>query len=263
MITTNSKKAKSIPDGSFTLGLGNPRQQSVNCLSNNDEAVSWVCTSGVDFKIDIQSQDDASRQQHLSIQSGRTAGQSLYGEQPFSIDRASLNPIHESVPSERGASYLFRASYDRTVLLAESQLSFLGSATPSEFPNPRASLSPDDRPWLCYFNNTSIEGLIFTSQRATPLTNTTKDSLNNSTETSSSKSFPFIMQITEQWRAGGTSAYCEQLASTKGRSRTTDTPKYFLNTTVIPVVSDISLNSQKQRRSDSSESACECQWVVQ
>lgn len=260
MVTTNSKKVTPIPDGSFTLDLGYPRQQSVNCLSKNEESVSWICTSGVALNIEIQSQENPSRQQHLSIQSSRIIDQSLYGEQSFSISQASLAPIQDSTPSEHTASHLFLASYDRTILLPESQLSFLNPPTPSESPTPKAPLSPDDRPWLCHFNNTSIEGLIYTSQRATTVTNTTKSANGNATEVSS-RPFPFIVQITERWQADGTQAYCEQLTSNKGRGRTSGAPKYFLNTTDVLVGAGGSLGRRERR--DGEGGACECQWVVQ
>ena len=250
-----------MPDGTFRLELGYPRQQSAACLSDNDESISWSCALGAVLDLEVH-QEETLKQQILEIQSNRNIDESAYGEQSFSMSEVALERTNDTKAKGIDATHIFRTIYNRTVLLPASQLPFVDSTQQSDHSELRDSLSHNDRPWLCYFNNTSLEGQIYTSQSASTVSNSTVHMRTNSTEAVPA-AFPYVIQITEQWYANGTKAYCEQLATAKDRSRTSSAVRYFLNTTDTSIVSGVPLGSQVKKRLDRSSIACQCQWVLQ
>lgn len=178
---------------------------------------------------------------------------SSYGEQPFSLRSAALTLVAAS-------TYSFRGVYDRTVLVAGPQLSF---KEPSHRPRPRTR-SAAGNAWLCFFNDTVVQGLVYASQPTTH--NTTTAAATNAT----TPSFPFALHLTQEWIANGTRAYCEeQKVNDDGRMRSAaDAPKYFLNTTAASSASR-RRGAKRNAGVEGMEEApveegtgCECEWVV-
>ncbi|KAF1968162.1 hypothetical protein BU23DRAFT_267872 [Bimuria novae-zelandiae CBS 107.79] len=260
--TMDSSKGTAIPVGSFALNLDFPRQQSSACLADNRESASWLCPSQAVILVQIESQEIVPKKRLLSLQSMHGQDMKVYGERPFMVSELVLDQIRDSERSDHAEVYAFRALYDRTVLVEESALSFVGSSKQSGPSKATARFPPNERPWLCYFNNTSVEGVFDTYQFATTIGNSTNEANFNATAVPSS-SFPFRTQITEQWLANGTRAYCEQQTLTGGRLRATGAPKYFLNTTDISTVFDTSVHKQTERQTYIPENACSCQWIAQ
>lgn len=231
-------------------------------MSDNDESVSWSCTLGAVLDLEIH-QESTLKGQLLSIESHAKVDESRsYGEQFFSMSGVALDRIDNSKAKRSDATHEFRTFYNRTVLLPGSQLPFVDSSPQSGHSELRSRQSQDDPPWLCYFNDTSLEGRIYTFQSASAAVNSTARLERNFTE-AVPPAFPFVIQITEQWYANDTKAYCEQVASAKDRSRTSSTLKYFLNTTDTSIASSMPLGGQTRKRSDQSKSVCQCQWVLQ
>lgn len=184
-----------------------------------------------------------------------------YGDQLPPEITADFDTIYATEHSDGGPVYRFQALYDRIVLLADTQLSFLGQSTQNS--ETKGKINPNDSPWLCYFNNTLMEVFIYMSQRAATATNSTP-SANDTTKTGTSPPFPFVVQIYEQWVYNETRAFCEQQnVSDHGALRKSDAPRYFLSTTDPSSVYDPSVGRHTKQQAGIAESACQCQWIVQ
>lgn len=195
---------------------------------------------------------------------------SILGQQHFSLSPATLDLVNVSEQQENRAAYHFRASYDRTVLVAENQLSFT-NAQPTTASDPRSKLAPKDRPWLCYFKNTIVEGYIYPSLPISTTNNNTNFK-NGSVTTSAATPpppLPYVVNISEQWQSNNTRAYCEQhTVLDNGQLRNNGGPKYFLSTGDSTVAlsatsGNSTANNRAKRQQDISEDACQCQWTVQ
>ncbi|KAF2438430.1 hypothetical protein P171DRAFT_477322 [Karstenula rhodostoma CBS 690.94] len=262
-VTTSpiSPSSPSLPLGSFSLNLNTPRQQSSACLSDSDDADAWACTSKAVLHVAVNSSESPLTHPNLSIRSTSGTGTSSYGEQFPSTITAEFDTIYTKENSDGGPIYHFQAFYDRIILLANSQLSFLGQSQHET--ETRGKIQPDDSPWLCYFNSTILEVFIYMSQRAATATNSTH-SANATTETTSSPPFPFVVQILEQWVQNGTRAYCEQQnVSEHGALRKSDAPRYFLSTTDTAYIYGSSVDKGTKQQAGIAEGACQCQWMVQ
>jgi hypothetical protein len=253
----------SIPVGSSTLNLNTPRQQSSACLSDNDDTDAWTCTSETVLHVVVSSPESHLNQPNLSLQSTNSTDTSSYGEQfPLNIT-PEFDPVYATDHSDEGRIYRFKALYDRIVLLADAQLSFLGQSQHEAGRGTRGKLSPDDAPWLCYFNNTIMEVFVYMSQRVATASNATNGA-NHTTETPSPPPFPFVVQISEQWVQNGTRAYCEQQnVSEQGALRKSDTPRYFLSTAPTSSVYGSPIDKSTKQQAGIAEGACQCQWIVQ
>lgn len=252
-----------FPIGSFTLKLATPLQQSTACLTDSDDADAWACTSEAVLSIGISPPTGPSKQQTLSIRSANQTEQSGYGEQTIAVTTAESISAHAQEQPEENLHH-FRAFYNRTVLLAEAQLSFSRPAQQGPEGQTKSTVSPEENPWLCYFNNSIIDIVIYTSQHATTVTNGTQGSDYNTTRSHTGANFPFVVQISEKWNPNGMRAYCEQQkVSEHNRMRTNDAPKYFLNTSDAGKAYDSAIESSTKPQAGLVESTCQCQWKVQ
>ncbi|KAK7192073.1 glucan 4-alpha-glucosidase [Paraphaeosphaeria sporulosa] len=253
----------SIPLDTFSLNLSTPRQQSSACLSDSDDADAWPCTSQAKLHISVSSSERPLSQLELTIQKTSGTGTSSYGQQFPPTISAEFDPIYPMNDSDEEVIWHFQASYDRIVLLANDELSFHGQPQHEAERETSGKISPNDSPWVCYFNNTIMEVFVYASQRAGTATNSTQGA-NNTTETSSLPAFPFVIQIFEQWIQNGTRAYCEQQkVSEWGALRKSDAPRYFLSTTDATSVYASSIDKKTKQQAGVSDSACQCQWIVQ
>ncbi|KAF9736855.1 hypothetical protein PMIN06_004394 [Paraphaeosphaeria minitans] len=253
----------SLPLGTFSLSLNTPRQQSSACLADSDDADAWPCISQANLHVAVSSSELSLSQLELSIRKTSGDDPSSYGQQFPPTITTKFDSIDPPDDPHKEVIWHFQASYDRTTLLANDALSFLGRPQHEVERDTRVKVTPDDNPWLCYFNNTHMDVFVYASQRAATTTSTTHGS-NKTTETSSSPAFPFVVQIFEQWAQNDTKAYCEQQnVSDHGALRKSDAPRYFLSTTdtTSGYASGVGKNTEQQ--AGVAENACHCQWIVQ
>lgn len=74
-----------------------------------------------------------------------------------------------------GAAYYFQAQYNKLVLVPEDAFSPPSGSKkrdfatlPSSWFNRKQFAGPMEKPWLCYWNNTFVEGFIYPKERAIP-----------------------------------------------------------------------------------------------
>jgi hypothetical protein len=210
----------------------------------------------------VSSPESSLNRPNLSIRPTNSTDTSSYGEQfPFNI-KPEFDLAYAADHSDEGPVYHFQASYDRIVLLADDQLSFLGQPQHEAGSERRGKITPGDRTWTCYFNSTVMEVFVYMSQRIATTPNSTNGA-NNTTKASFPLPFPFVVQIIEKWVQNGTRAYCEQQnVSEQGAFRKSDAPRYFLSTTTTSSIYGPPVG-KNTKQSGMAEGACQCQWIVQ
>lgn len=175
------------PTGAWALPLGVAQEQQTGCLLDSSQANAWTCASnGPPLLINISSNTDGGRVCGTA-QLGDINPQGNYfnyGTQPPVMDVSDLEWVIDLDDPRKGPALHFQAYYDKQVLLPEDALSSdtttklrraaaAYGAPPPPPPPPtlpfvaaaqfRRSqrVQTGDEPWLCYWNDTFIEGFIY------------------------------------------------------------------------------------------------------
>ena len=96
----------------------------------------------------------------------------LYGLQTPLLDTKPMELVTDLDFKAYGPAYHFSARYDKLVILPPDELS-LGSGLTKRQDNKyrqRFEVKPSDAPWYCYWNNTYIEGYIYSDDNSTAAT---------------------------------------------------------------------------------------------
>lgn len=191
-----------------------------------------------------------------------------YGLQNPDISLVELTPTDNDPEFvDKGPGYHFRTTYNRTVLLRQEQLPQVPGQTASTDP----SAQPGDRPWLCFFNNTSIEGFVYAHQRSDLSNQSVSIAINGSGifESADIPYFPYELKLVEERLSNSTPPYCQ--------------PQLVHNGTLVPSnegIYSLTINERFMRPVDKRKSkfirreriktqqlavgnSCQCQWMFQ
>jgi hypothetical protein len=121
--------------------------------------------------------DDGETIQVASMGSGPSVpnGSILYGLQTPLLDMQPMQLVLDLDYKALGPAHHFSAFYDKLVILRPEELNNLGSGSASGIKNrqspdvyrQRFQVQPGDYPWYCYWNQTYIEGYIYSEDNST------------------------------------------------------------------------------------------------
>jgi hypothetical protein len=121
--------------------------------------------------------DDGETIQVASMGSGPSVpnGSILYGLQTPLLDMKPLELVLDLDYKALGPAHHFSARYDKLVILRPEELNNLGSGSGLGLTNrqsedafrQRFQVKPGDYPWYCYWNQTYIEGYIYSEDNST------------------------------------------------------------------------------------------------
>jgi hypothetical protein len=253
----------SIKRGVYNLPLGNARLQSSACLAMNNESVAWACTDGGTLRVDVSASASGQVPKTL-ISLGVLAGssQAIYGQRPPEIPLTDVF-LSEDAGESNGPLYSFKTTYNRTVLLHEGQLPQTGQSSNLSASVEGTVIGPEDRLWLCFFNETTVEGYLYaprTSTLAAP---------GNASGTSQPPRFPYILKLVEQRFPNGTRPYCERKKMPgNGQLIPDGTSKQWLSLSepaFLPakVRRDTIFSTRHKRQETPSTNSCRCEWVCE
>lgn len=246
-----------------------PQTQNSACLAQSNESVAWVCFPNT-LGVNILPPPAGQANSLVSLEYTDPASAPKYGLRPFKTSSTLLTPATDSQFPNLGPGLYFRTTYDRTVLFLEDRIVAQGS-TPNLRENWGDSVYPGDRPWLCTFNETVIEGYIYTSQNASRNdTIVLGGGLNGFRRV---QSLPYVIKIIEQRVPNSPQPFCL-------RMQTIDT-----NSTLVPEGDAGAMNLLKlsevvtqprsldgnavpgarlaKRQRMMAANTCRCQWMVQ
>lgn len=272
-----------IKRGQFNIALGDARQQSSTCLSRANESAAWACSNDEVLEITIGADEKTQQPDKttVAIKSTNQRQKAKYGQFPLEILPSLLTPSEDPEAPQKGLAYHFKTSYNRTVLLA-NQDPPIKNMPSGRMAIENSELKEGDKPWLCFFNETIVEGFIYVSLRSS-LTNIT---VSNSTvapggierggsaDPQSVPSLPYTLKLSEQRRPNGPLPYCERrTVSRDGSISSTSTEKLLLmpsdaaftlgSTTARRYMPRSGLSADRKRQTLSSDRSCRCQWMIQ
>jgi hypothetical protein len=266
---STTQDMSSIARGPFAVPIRMPQQQSSACLSRTNESVAWQCASDTTFQLNILPSPMYSNITMITLGSATSMNGTLYhGHQAPNVAPVELRAVSTSPPGNHNSVYHFRTSYDRIVLLKQNDLS------PSD--NPRAqpamrhpTFETDETLWRCVWNDTMIEGYIYSAQRSTITT------MSNSTAPAMVQQLPkmpYSLKIVEQRVPEGRQPYCEKVRiGEQGLEGVGSRESVLLRVAEMGEAGvknrDVRMRfRQRMRRQvmDGGGSAsCRCQWMVQ
>jgi hypothetical protein len=253
-----SRGSPPIPKGTYSLALGNARQQSSGCLAMNNESVAWACTNGRSLKVDIST---SSASTMISLGSLGSSNQSMYGQQSQEVAVTELHPGEALDYMGHRPLYTFQTTYNRTVLLPTAQLRQGGESSNPTLDVEGMIINPGEKPWLCFFNDTIIEGFVYAPKNSTVLLPA------NSSETAPITRFPYILRLRERRFPNGTRPYCEQrTVSESGELIPDGTSKQYLSfsepTFLLAAANGYRTFRNRHRRQEAPvTNSCQCEWV--
>jgi hypothetical protein len=255
-----NRSSPDISQGVYSLALGNARQQSSSCLAMNNESIAWSCTDGINLRIDISTTSSTTI---VSLGLLQPSDQLMYGQQPPEVYPTELHLGADADAMGHEPLYSFKTTYNRTVLLPATQLSQIKDATDSISDAAGSIVQPKDSLWLCFFNETTIEGLVYA-----PL-NDTVSRPTKASKTTYTPRFPYILRLIEQHYPNGTLPYCERRKiSEDGRLLSDGTAKHYLSfsepSLLLASANSYSPPSSRHRRDKVTiTDSCRCEWVCE
>ncbi|KAJ4383651.1 hypothetical protein N0V86_001706 [Didymella sp. IMI 355093] len=176
-----------------------------------------------------------------------TANKSVHcGQQAPEIGPTALSPLPDT---DDGPQYYFAATYDRTVILREEQLGQEKIASsPMQGQPKHTTFLPGTSLWRCTFNNTLMEGFLFTEKDAG------SPSTINATA-AAGPALPYKLKLTERTVAAGSAPYCEKV--TVGLDGELEDGGVSVDLMLVEGKSGTDIAQS------SSDSSCQCQWIVE
>lgn len=177
-----------------------------------------------------------------------TSNRSVHcGQQAPEIGPTALTTLTET---DNGPQYHFSATYDRTVILREDQLGQDKTASSPMQGQPKHTTFLPGRPlWRCTFNDTLLEGLIYTEKDAGSVSSRTN------VTAGARPHLPYKLKLTERRVATGSAPYCEKVV-------------VGLNGELEDGGASVDLTwaegqSRSRSTQGSSDTSCQCQWIVE
>ena len=221
-LTSIPPNLPSLPTGVFGIPLSDPVTQSSSCLTEPQQQVAWGCPSRAYLKFNVIPADYGPTQVTLTSLF-EPDGPLRYGPQPPIIpNQSSVSLMTDIDNPSAGPAYFFQQIYNKVVVLPEDTFSaspekrsledaeqsynlFEERGDPSRFWYQETA--PGDKPWVCVWNNTIIEGFIYI------LENTTLASQSNASSIVNSLTAAASATATDSYSSAATTAPSKRQAS--------------------------------------------------
>ncbi|KAF3035807.1 hypothetical protein E8E12_004699 [Didymella heteroderae] len=247
--STNTSSDVPLERGTFSVPIQLPQQQSSTCLARASESRAWQCAFDTNLQLSIlPSIGNDNKPIMVTLGLPSTSNRTVHcGQQAPEIGPTALTPLTDT---DDGPQYHFSAIYDRTVILREEQLGpEKVASSPMQGPPKHTTFLPGTSLWRCTFNNTQLEGFIYTERDAEPVTNGT-----NATA-GARPHLPYKLKLMERRVAAGSAPYCEKV-----------TVRLDGELEVSGASVDLALFEGKSESgpvAGSSDTSCQCQWIVE
>lgn len=205
----------SPPSGTYALTLSEPTNVQNGCLTNPSNNQAWDCdlvgVPALAISVGVPAAPRPTEGAFFFYASSDNGYQ--YGAQYkyMDTDFSTYQAVQEAGEEDKGPAFYFGSLYDKIVLLPENSFPVPTGAPnnkrrdfelPPGWNTRRQSVNPGDKPWMCVWNDTLIEGWIYVEQNitssypmtttsslsGTPTSNSTPTDLSLSTYTTTSTS---------------------------------------------------------------------------
>ncbi|KAF2244048.1 hypothetical protein BU26DRAFT_92441 [Trematosphaeria pertusa] len=160
-----------LPTGAFSLPLGIPQESSPGCLTQGNQYSAWSCKmSFAPLMLTINA--SSNNQPPMATLEAIIApdGTIQYGLQPPSVIIEPLQLVLDLDLKGYGPAYHFSTRYDKMVILMQEEFAAGSSLRKRQDDKPfrhRFQVQPGDTPWICFWNQTYIEGYIYVKDNST------------------------------------------------------------------------------------------------
>ena len=194
-----------------------------------------------------------------------TNASTTHGHQAPEIGPTQLEATANAATDE-GPAYHFRTIYDRAVYLKDYDLAAAGKPRTQPLVQ-HPTFQPGETLWRCVFNETLIEGYIYTTRPTTPEVTSSAPTGNGST-TFSLPDLPYAIKLVEERIPNDKRPYCEKMVVQKDGTLSHDSEKILLDingsTSKRAPDSAVTQSATSNKRQSSEETNhCHCQWMVQ
>lgn len=173
-----------LPTGAYALPLGIPQESNPGCLTQANQYSAWSCKmtfAPLIITINDTTESTGSRQL-ASMQQGFSVPDNtiLYGLQTPILDSQELSLVLDLDYRALGPAYHFSTRYDKLVILRPEELgagSGFMKRQDDMGPRQRFQVRPGEYPWYCFWNNTYIEGYIYSQDNSSAASFTALPSL--------------------------------------------------------------------------------------
>ena len=192
------------PTGTFALQLGAPQETQSDCLQDKSQQIAWDCNLSPNSALGMivgqppNTQGSGAVLQYASYQDTIAYGAQLsYMNTTF----AQFLTVQDQDDKQNGPAFYFQQFYDKIVVVPEAALStgnsknrrrgwYSNGWSVPEAWHARKQLAavPGEKPWLCVWNDTLIEGFIYVTETLTTTASTTQPTNSSMPATSSPSS---------------------------------------------------------------------------
>lgn len=262
--SSRQASTSAIQRGIFALPLGLPQQQSSVCLARMNESVAWQCAAETTLQLSILPALMGSNNGAM-ITIGLLSGNDSmnHGERIPTLPPIELLALHDA-GSDESPTYYFRTTYDKTVLLSDKDFGFAQKGLALR---QNTAPLPGDSFWQCNFNETLIEGYIYTSKSSQADYITTKPNTSNTTTPTRIPTIPYSVKLVEERIPNGRTPYCEKMVV--GRDTTLSPQAERFTLALSNPAADAAASASKlmarikyQKRLQEDSDHCRCQWLT-
>jgi hypothetical protein len=195
-----------------------------------------------------------------------TNGTLYHGHQAPDVSPVELILIAAAASLDSDESmYHFRSTYNRIVLLKESDLSSASRPNPQPIMR-HPTFQNGESIWRCMFNETMIEGYVYPNEKTIA-----SSSFNSTTRTVKDlPKIPYMLKLVEQRMPNGKGPYCEKMKVQDGKLSKIMGEKVMLGLTEpeaeaqAAAKAELIVSAKLRARQQTAESNyCRCQWMVQ
>ncbi|KAI1265312.1 hypothetical protein F5Y18DRAFT_417082 [Xylariaceae sp. FL1019] len=181
----------SLPEKTYSVGLGQASRSSSACFADENLEASWDCNPTFsELTMQTRKLDDAPETAAYVIDFSHNKSLTLdanfyaYGVQPpdFSVTNITLNLVNDTFQLTQGPAWAFAVPYTKTILVPEPYLQAPGSTSVEEDKHyahqargrhlrprmqygqdfkRRGVAQPGDKPWICTWPETILEMFIY------------------------------------------------------------------------------------------------------
>jgi hypothetical protein len=168
----------SPPSGTYALSLSEPTNVQSGCLTNVGLNQAWDCdlvgSPALAISVGVPAAPRPTEGAFFFYASSDPGFQ--YGAQYKFMDTefSTYQAVQEAGEEDKGPAFYFGQTYDKIVLLPESAFPVpTGTPQKRDFQMPpgwnrnRQVVNHGDKPWMCVWNDTLIEGWIYVEQNIT------------------------------------------------------------------------------------------------
>jgi hypothetical protein len=164
-----------------------------------------------------------------------------------------------------GSLYHFRTTYNRIVLLKDSDLSSAEQPRPQPVVR-HPTFQNGESLWRCTFNETMIEGYVYPNQKTAATS-----SFNSTTMTVKDlPKIPYVLKLVEQRIPNGKGPYCEKMKVRDGKLERLTDQRIMLSLTEPAAEAEAAAKVERAgsarfrvRQQSVESNYCRCQWMVQ